>query len=65
LRRIGRSQSGLRPEDGQSCHETRLLAEHKLALIEERIADLDCMRRMLKGLIAEHPNAAHCSRSSA
>lgn len=43
----------LRLEDGQSCRETRLLAEHKLALIEERIADLNRMRRMLKDLIAE------------
>ncbi len=43
----------LRLEDGQSCRETRLLAEHKLALIEERIADLNRMRRMLNGLIAE------------
>lgn len=43
----------LRLEDGQSCRETRLLAEHKLALIEERVADLNRMRRMLKGLIAE------------
>lgn len=40
-------------EDGQSCRETRLLAERKLALVEERIADLTRMRRMLKGLIAE------------
>jgi MerR family mercuric resistance operon transcriptional regulator len=43
----------LRLEDGQSCRETRLLAEQKLALIEERIADLNRMRRTLKGLIAE------------
>lgn len=40
-------------EDGQSCKETRLLAERKLALIEARIADLTRMRRLLKGLIAE------------
>jgi|SRR6266850_3731357 len=40
-------------EDGQSCHETRLLAEHKLAVIEARIADLSRMRRLLKGLISE------------
>jgi MerR family transcriptional regulator, mercuric resistance operon regulatory protein len=40
-------------EDGQSCRETRALAEHKLALIEERIADLTRMRRLLKGLMAE------------
>ena len=43
----------LRLEDGQSCRETRVLAERKLVLIEERIADLIRMRRMLKGLIAE------------
>jgi MerR family transcriptional regulator, mercuric resistance operon regulatory protein len=43
----------LRLEDGQSCRETRVLAERKLASIEERIADLIRMRRMLKGLIAE------------
>jgi len=40
-------------EDGQSCRETRMLAERKLDLIEERIADLSRMRRLLKGLIAE------------
>ena len=40
-------------EDGQSCRETRLLAERKLALIKSRIADLTRMRRLLKGLIAE------------
>ncbi len=43
----------LRLEDGQSCRETRLLAERKLALIEKRIADLTQMRRTLKGLITE------------
>ena len=43
----------LRLEDGQSCRETRELAEHKLTLIEGRIADLNRMRRTLKGLIAE------------
>ena len=40
-------------EDGQSCRETRLLAEQKLALVEDRIVDLGRMRRTLKGLIAE------------
>ncbi len=40
-------------EDGQSCRETRLLAEHKLSGIDQRIADLTRMRRLLKGLIAE------------
>jgi MerR family transcriptional regulator, mercuric resistance operon regulatory protein len=43
----------LRLEDGQNCRETRALAEHKLALIEERIADLNRMRRLLKALIGE------------
>jgi MerR family transcriptional regulator, mercuric resistance operon regulatory protein len=40
-------------EDGQSCRRTRLLAERKLGLIEARIADLNSMRRTLKGLIAQ------------
>src|SRR5258708_10461404 len=40
-------------EDGQSCRETRTLAEHKLAIIGARMADLSRMRRLLKGLIAE------------
>lgn len=40
-------------EDGQSCRQTRLLAERKLNLIEERISDLTRMRRLLKELIEE------------
>src|SRR5262249_36409014 len=40
-------------DDGQSCRDTRLLAERKLAVIEQRIADLARMRRLLKGLIGE------------
>lgn len=43
----------LRLEDGQSCAETRALAEHKLGLIEERLTDLNRMRRLLKTLISE------------
>lgn len=43
----------LRLEDGQSCRETRLLAEQKLALIQQRIDDLARMRRLLTGLIGE------------
>jgi MerR family mercuric resistance operon transcriptional regulator len=39
-------------EDGQSCRETRMLAERKLDLIEARITDLTRMRRSLRGLIA-------------
>ena len=40
-------------EDGQSCRETRELAERKLAVVEARIADLNRMRRLLKSLILE------------
>lgn len=40
-------------EDGQNCAATRKLAQHKLALIKERIADLDRMRRLLEGLVEE------------
>ena len=40
-------------EDGQHCRETRQLAEHKLAIIEARIADLTRMRRLLRELVAE------------
>ncbi len=40
-------------EDGQNCGETRNLATRKLALIQERIADLNRMRRLLQGLIGE------------
>jgi len=40
-------------EDGQSCGATRHLAELKLSLIKERIADLNRMRRVLEGLIKE------------
>jgi MerR family mercuric resistance operon transcriptional regulator len=43
----------LRLEDGQSCRETQLLAEQKLAVIERRLEDLTRMHRLLTGLIAE------------
>lgn len=43
----------LKLEDGQSCEKTRALAERKLGLIEDRLADLTRMRRVLRGLIAE------------
>jgi len=43
----------LRLEDGQSCRETRLLAEQKLEQIETRIGDLNRMRQTLKDLIAQ------------
>lgn len=40
-------------ENGKSCRETRLLAEQKLQVIEQRLADLTRVRRALKGLIDE------------
>ena len=40
-------------DDGQSCAATRSLAEQKLSVIRERIADLNRMRRLLQGLINE------------
>lgn len=43
----------LQLEDGQSCGETRHLAEQKLAVIKERLADLNRMRRALEQLIGE------------
>lgn len=40
-------------EDGQSCSATRALAEKKLAVIEARLADLNRMRKLLRGLVLE------------
>ena len=40
-------------EDGQSCRETRALAEKKLAVIEARLSDLRRMQKLLKSLITE------------
>ena len=40
-------------EDGQNCAATRTLAEHKLSVIRERIADLGRMRRLLEDLVKE------------
>ena len=40
-------------DDGQSCRETRILAEHKLAVIEQRLAGLARMRKTRESLIAE------------
>ena len=40
-------------EDGQSCRETRALAEKKLSIIDARLTDLRRMQKLLKSLIAE------------
>lgn len=44
--------------DGRHCAETRALAETRLAVVEEKIADLEAIRQALKGLVAK------CSRGS-
>lgn len=56
VRRLAEVEGLLRLDDGQSCRETRLLAEQKLALIEQHIADLARMRHLLRGLITECKN---------
>ena len=40
-------------EEAQDCRTTRLLAERKLAIIEERMAGLERMRRSLAALVGE------------
>lgn len=38
--------------DGKHCRETRNLAEQKLAVVEEKLADLAAIRKALKTMIA-------------
>ncbi len=56
-------KSLLQLEDGQSCRETRLLAEQKLTVIERRLTDLTRVRRVLKRLIAECADGGKRPRS--
>lgn len=44
--------------DGRHCAETKILAQSRLAVVEEKIADLEAIRQALKGLIAK------CSKGS-
>lgn len=44
--------------DGKHCAETKALAQAKLAVVEEKIADLAAIRDALKGLVGK------CSRGS-
>ena len=44
--------------DGRHCAETKALAETRLAVVEEKIADLAAIRQALKGLVAK------CSKGS-
>ena len=38
--------------DGRHCAQTRVLAEKKLTVVEEKIADLEAIQKALKGLVA-------------
>ena len=40
-------------EEVPNCSETRAIAEEKLAIIKQRIGDLNRMRRLLETLVAE------------
>ena len=44
--------------DGKHCAETKALAETRLAVVDEKIADLAAIREALKGLVAK------CSKGS-
>jgi len=44
--------------EGKHCAQTRVLAEKKLAVVEEKIADLAAIRSALKSLVAK------CSKGS-
>lgn len=39
--------------EGEHCAETRVLAEKKLSMVEEKIADLAAMQMALQGLVNE------------
>jgi MerR family transcriptional regulator, mercuric resistance operon regulatory protein len=44
--------------DGEHCAETQALAEKKVAMVDEKIADLAAIQNALKGLVTE------CSKGS-
>ena len=44
--------------DGKHCAETKVLAEKKLTMVEEKIADLAAIQKALKGLVTK------CSKGS-
>lgn len=44
--------------DGKHCAQTKVLAQTRLAVVEEKIADLAAIRKALKGLVAK------CSKGS-
>ncbi len=44
--------------DGRHCAETKVLAQTRLAVVEEKIADLEAIQKALKGLVTK------CSKGS-
>ncbi|WP_020681921.1 Hg(II)-responsive transcriptional regulator [Marinobacterium rhizophilum] len=40
-------------DDTSLCHETREMAAHKLAMIEQKMADLSAMRQVLNDLVQQ------------
>ncbi|HQT45219.1 MAG TPA: MerR family DNA-binding protein [Candidatus Micrarchaeota archaeon] len=44
--------------DGRHCKETKALAQKRLTVVEEKIADLEAIQKALKGLVAK------CARGS-
>ncbi len=44
--------------DGKHCRETKALAQKKLTMVEEKIADLEAIQKALKGLVTK------CSKGS-
>lgn len=44
--------------DGKHCAETKVLAEKKLTMVEEKLADLAAIQKALKGLVTK------CSKGS-
>ena len=39
--------------DGRHCKETKALAQKRLTVVEEKIADLEAIQKALKGLVAK------------
>ena len=39
--------------DGKHCAETKVLAQKKLTMVEEKIADLEIIQKALKGLVTK------------
>ena len=51
----------LRVDVSSACAETRVLAAHKLAIIDEKLAELGAMRKGLAALVAKCDSGANRS----